>query len=236
MAEEKKSGLMVALLEAQCKAETVEKASKNEFHKYKYASAEDVLTEARDVLASAGLVVFQSGWTMIHEPRPMLTVKYEIHHPASAESSSFETQVPVIEDKGRPLDKGLFGALTEGLAYFLRGLLLIPRADAETPSARDDRAHEPAKPSKPAGKPAPAKPGKPLTADQIAAREFAKSVIELYPPDTAEADIGRAITSAVAGCGFGTASWRELKKDQLAAVLDSLKAKFVKPAPEETLP
>jgi len=148
------NNLMTALIAAQAKVEAVKKDSRNEFHKYDYASAESVLTGARQALDACGLAVFQAGWEFtelgretirpanggetIEVPLLGVAIAYEVHHAESGESGDYRTVVPVREEKGRPMDKALFGALTEGLAYFLRGLLLIPRADAETPSARDD--------------------------------------------------------------------------------------------------
>ena len=50
---------------------------------------------------------------------------------------------PIIEDKGRPLDKALAGALTTSLAYYLRDLLLIPKQDENQVDKRDDTRHIP---------------------------------------------------------------------------------------------
>jgi hypothetical protein len=52
------------------------------------------------------------------------------------------TKWPFAEEKGRPLDKALAGALTSSLGYWLRSLLLVPRDDEEM-DKRDDRAHDP---------------------------------------------------------------------------------------------
>ena len=149
---ETKTGLTAALLAAQRKVQAVAKDSKNAHHNYKYASAEDVLIGAREALDDAGLVLMQTGWR--YKSDEVVVVTYELRHAESGEVAAFETEVPAVVGQGRPADKALFGALTEGLAYFARGVLLIPRKDAadETPSARDDSKYTP--PAKPAPKPA----------------------------------------------------------------------------------
>lgn len=229
-----KSQLMAALIEAQSKVEAVAKDSRNDFHKYDYASAESVLTGARKALDECGLAVFQAGWKFTEIGREIIRpadgketidvpslgaeITYELHHAESGESGVYQTVVPIREEKGRPLDKALFGALTEGLAYFLRGLLLIPRADAETPSARNDTAYQPpdkteSKTSKPA-KPAPVSP----------ARAFAEAVEKLFPGQSPE-DIQRLITAAgkaVMGDSFD-GKWKELDGKTLDRMLKALR-------------
>ncbi len=53
-------------------------------------------------------------------------------------------QMPVLPEKGRPVDKAEATALTYSLGYVLRGLLKIPRtADADDLDQRDDRGRDP---------------------------------------------------------------------------------------------
>jgi len=230
-----KTGLMAALIQAQSKVESVKKGSTNTFHKYSYASAEDVLTGAREALDDCGLAVFQAGWEFVEIGREVIRpdggketldapilgvcIGYEVHHAESGESASYKTVVPVREEKGRPLDKALFGALTEGLAYFLRGLLLIPRADAQTPSERDDTKFTPAAPAPKATPSAKAAAPKP---DPW--RVFAEGVKELFP-GMAPAVVKEKITAAgktVCGDAFD-GDWQKLQPPELLKLLKALK-------------
>lgn len=130
--------LASAIVLAQQAVKSVEKTSKNEFHKYKYAGTEAVLEEARAALSSAGLGVVPLGWSA-NEGRTVLHVTYRLLH-VSGESMDFPCETPIIPDKGRPQDKAEATALTYSLGYFLRGLLLIPRVDEEHEvDRRDDR-------------------------------------------------------------------------------------------------
>jgi hypothetical protein len=134
--------LAAALVKAQLAAEAVGKDSTNTFHKYKYASAEAMLAEGRQALASAGLALYQRGWEVDSE-RSVITVFYTLLHD-SGERIGWAAQTSIVPDKGRPQDKAEAAALTYSIAYAIRGLLLLPRVD-ETASvdARDDRHHEP---------------------------------------------------------------------------------------------
>lgn len=143
------SEIYKALLMAQRAINPVEKTSANNFHRYKYASAEAMVEEARRALNGAGLVCICKGWIAGHSHNdhhpPQANVIYTLAH-ESGETLEFHTTTPVIEEKGRPLDKAVATALTYNLGYFLRGLLLMPRVEEGTDvDQRDDRRHEPKK-------------------------------------------------------------------------------------------
>ncbi len=110
---------------------------------YKYASSEDVITEAREALSSCGLALYCRAANV----RPLGTsqveggdgvvstsTQWEAHlvyvlvH-SSGESLEIESATPIIPGNGRPLDKALATAKTYDLAYTLRTLLLLPRLD-----------------------------------------------------------------------------------------------------------
>lgn len=166
------SRLAGALVRAQQRAEAVEKDATNAFHRYKYASAEAIIAEARAALAAEGLAVFTASvdadpaqrdhvWqgegnaAWIITPRRIRVVYLLLHE--SGESMEFVSSTPVIPEKGRPEDKAEFGARTENLGYALRDLLLLPRVADGIPSARDDRASEPKGPAPAPKAPAAAK-------------------------------------------------------------------------------
>jgi len=150
--------LVRALIAAQKMAQAVAKDAVNTHHKYNYASAEAILTEAREALTANGLAVMPVSvdcderqrdhiWetgkddkgeptSWINTPRRIRAVYLLMHE--SGQCREFESTVPVIPERGRPEDKAEFGARTENLAYALRDLLLLPRGGENAPSARDD--------------------------------------------------------------------------------------------------
>ena len=135
-------GIIPFLLKAQQAVEAVGKASKNDFGGYKYASAEDMITASREVLHKNGLIVTRNGWRLLGHgdedswSTPVVEAVYILAH-RDGHSVVCATQYPVCEGKGRPADKALNAALTTGLSYFLRDLLLIPRCDVEVDQRPD---------------------------------------------------------------------------------------------------
>lgn len=149
-----------ALSRAIGRAGAVGKTAENTFHRYKYASAEGLIGEARTALAAEGLCVFPRHWRLKpHDTGEQrhgadgkalppgyfadVEVVYIVAHTDGA-SMECEAITPVICEKGRPEDKALAGALTYSLGYFLRALLLLPRVDEENDvDQRDDRDYQP---------------------------------------------------------------------------------------------
>lgn len=160
------------LVKAQRIAKAVAKDSTNAFHKYKYASAEGLIEEARGALSEAGLALITMTWDFqtvvrwIENPSDSngfpipaadgslgqlstdlevpgccgtMRVEYALYS-EDGDVMPFEVTTPVILEKGRPIDKAQATALTYNLGYFLRGLLLLPREDAEASvdQRRDD--------------------------------------------------------------------------------------------------
>lgn len=123
-----------AILKAQRAIQPVAKGSKNDHHGYHYASAEDVLAAAREVLNEAGLALICTGTGM---EAGRLTKAYLLLH-ESGESMPLTSSLAVCPGKGRPEDKAELASATECLGYILRDLLLIPRVDAEDVSGRKD--------------------------------------------------------------------------------------------------
>jgi hypothetical protein len=148
--------LAKALVAAQKAAKAVSKDARNNHHGYNYASAENIIDEARGALSDAGLAVMplsvgpdprfpdhvwsgegDAAW--IITPRRILSTYRLLHE--SGQSMDFWMSTPVIPEKGRPEDKAEFGSRTENLGYAMRDLLLLPRGTegADAPSGRDDR-------------------------------------------------------------------------------------------------
>jgi hypothetical protein len=160
MIEDKKA-IYAALVKAQAAARGVEKSSANQFHRYKYASAEAIIAEARDALNAAGLAVFVESFAYQpykpdEAPPPVETkggkrqaaavgrvvVRYRVAHESGA-SLDAVCSSPVIPESGRPEDKAEATALTYNLGYYLRGLLLLPRVEEGTDvDQRDDHQRQ----------------------------------------------------------------------------------------------
>ncbi len=158
MNETQGNGILGRLVSAQKTAQAVAKDSVNRFHNYKYASAEAVIEEARGALTDAGLALFVSWW-LFHE-REGASVNspekgspaqccgdVQVHYVLASEDGEERAfpgvTTPVILEVGRPLDKAQATALTYNMAYFLRGLLLLPREEEDaSPDRRDDRPRQ----------------------------------------------------------------------------------------------
>ncbi len=129
-----------ALLQAQRGIKPVEKDGRNEFHKYDYVSAEAMLIAAREALHNAGLTAERNEW--LYDAQGAKVIMYfEVAHAESGEARRYPIEWPIIEDRGRPFDKALAGALTTSFNYWLRDLLLVPRKDDNEIDKRDDREH-----------------------------------------------------------------------------------------------
>lgn len=135
-----------ALVAAQKAGQAVGKSLKHEHHGYSYASTEAIIEEARGALAAHGLAFAPTSYRVRYEtePRPpTLLCEYELMHELG-ETRRYDSETPIIEGKGRPLDKAVATAKTYDLGYQLRGLLLLPRVEeGAEPDRRDDREHEP---------------------------------------------------------------------------------------------
>lgn len=134
-----------ALLAAQMGIASVGKGSTNKFMNYRYTSADDMISAAREALHAAGLVARRVGWQMspMEDGGQCVTMSMRLDHPASGENFTELVQFPAYTEKGRPMDKAVSGALTASMGYWLRDLLLLPRVDEV--EDRDDRKYDPAK-------------------------------------------------------------------------------------------
>ncbi len=135
------------LVVAQRAVQNVAKDSTNSFHKYKYASSEDVVEEARRALNAAGLAVCRIGWELVQpdaqEKEDFIRVVYMVVAETGENHVFLPTATPAVPEKGRPADKAVAGALTLNQNYFLLGLLEIVRADENDVEKRNDADHTP---------------------------------------------------------------------------------------------
>lgn len=139
--------IIAALVLAQRAAKSVGKDGKNDWHGYRYATAESMLEEGRAALLSAGLVLMQTWWSVrppaVEGEVARLGIRYVLAHESGA-TWELEREHSVIPEKGRPVDKAEAGALTASFGYTMRGLLALPRIEQGTDiDERDDRKYEP---------------------------------------------------------------------------------------------
>lgn len=126
------ANLAGALALAQQKCGAVKKDARNTHHGYSYASAEAVIAEAKRALADTGLALVPSEQSLerLEGGGYELVRKFLLLH-VSGESLVLGCAWPVIEERGRPVDKATAISATASLSYMLRDLLLMPRVKAE---------------------------------------------------------------------------------------------------------
>jgi hypothetical protein len=141
---DKHHSIGLALIKAQQAISAVGKDAVNQHHKYAYTSAEGMLSACRAALHTAGLAFARIGWTVeLRDGQPFVLSTYIVTLGLGEPMTLGPVPWPIIEDKGRPFDKALAGALTTSQSYMLRDLLLVPREDEQEVDRRDDRAHDP---------------------------------------------------------------------------------------------
>jgi hypothetical protein len=133
--------LFAALLEAQRAIGSVGKDSRNDFHKYRYVSAEAMISACRSALSDGGLTVRRRSWEL--SPDGLFVVsKFEIAYALTGESTTDTVPWAIVVEKGKPADKALASALTTSLSYWLRDLLLLPREEEDAMDQRNDKTAE----------------------------------------------------------------------------------------------
>lgn len=134
------------ILRAQQSIAAVAKDASNQFHKYDYVSSEGMITACRDALHAAGLsVVCVSRKIVRNGTDAAATLESTFRVFDGAEHVDGSIDMPIVPDKGRPMDKAACGSMTTSLSYFLRDLLLVPRKDEADITRRDDRDYDPEK-------------------------------------------------------------------------------------------
>ena len=131
--------LYAALAKAQADLRGVEKGSRNDYHRYDYASAEDMMAAATDSLGKFGLAFVCVG-SEFDKASQSVKAHYILTHEDGGMMQLGSHQITVHPDKGRPMDKAISTALTYLQAYTLRGVFNIPRVPEGTErDSQDDR-------------------------------------------------------------------------------------------------
>lgn len=193
--------LAAALVEAQREVKSVAKDAKfgggpnDRGPKYAYASSEAVYGEARRALTVAGLAAsltssevyvlsYVDSYTAENGElrndniqQIMLRCHFLLVHAASEGTRESMCEFPVIQGKGRPLDKALMGARTTALAYYLRDLLLMQRGDFDEVDSRQDGGGDDSRSD--AREPDDDRPPHKIASDDIAAAKTIDRLLEI---------------------------------------------------------
>jgi len=73
----------------------------------------------------------------------VVTNHFQLTCAATGETRVYITPWLFFEEKGKPIDKALAGALSSSLNYFLRDLLLVVREEEGNMDRRNDKEYEP---------------------------------------------------------------------------------------------
>ncbi len=217
--------LSAALALARDRCKMAAKSSHNSFHKYDYASADEVIATAKAALADSGLAVIPQAHKMSVQMAGNKSF-YSVDRTILLTHSSGEyvpitLDWPVIPDNGRPLDKALATALTTSMSYLLRDLLQMPRGDEADMNARNDAE------VKPAMKPEPAAAAEWVGLRNelgILIREVAK--LRDMEPDQAYARLRDAMLHKFPNLPPTTSKW---ERTELMAAIDTMKRAKEKP-------
>jgi hypothetical protein len=228
--------LASALARAQGVVRGVEKDRRNTFHKYKYASAENLISEGSAALSACGLALVPIKQALVAAGTGAdLHRQFLLMH-RCGDRIPLEVVWPVVEEKGRPIDKAVAIASTLSLGYLLRDLLLMPRVDEQDePDTRGE--HQPAapapRPAPPAPAPTPAPSangtgnGHPAAPDGVTAEQLQRMVAAKKELFTLEkpADMDARWKELLAP--FGVASAKALTRDQATAFLAALASTII---------
>lgn len=139
----KKTGatpLQTILAEVAAEAGYVQKDAKNDHHKYRYASADAVLTKVREALAKRGAAIVRTDVQLAHIEGDRRIVRVELTVAHGEETAVFSG----FGEGKDPQDKGVMKANTAALKYALAAMLLMSWGD-------DPEASEPGE-AKPAAR------------------------------------------------------------------------------------
>lgn len=116
-----------ALVAAAGKIRGVAPDGVNSHHRYRYATAEAITLAARNALLEEGVYTRRQVVQIDHrEGVPWAQIRMSATH-ADGSGIVDDCWWPVVEGKGRPLDKSMAVALTSAWKFWLTGLLAIPR-------------------------------------------------------------------------------------------------------------
>lgn len=160
--------LQQALLAAQKAVTSVEKDAKNSFANYDYVSAEAMIISCRKALHKSGLAFSRTHWSLMGNEFGMTVIsKYVLTHAESGETMVMENEM-IVPPNQKQLDKAVLAALTTGLNYTLRDMMMIPRCESDQPEvdSMPVQNSEPAPKRTPPPKAAPKSTAEPTVTDK----------------------------------------------------------------------
>lgn len=127
--------------------EAIEKSGQNTFHKYRYASIEDIVNGTREHLLDHGLVVLAGHQTLDERQRQTsqgeaTVTTVQLTFRIFDVETGFAIELPWIGRGEDPADKGIAKALTDARKTFLVQQLNIARGDdTEADESTDQRSY-----------------------------------------------------------------------------------------------
>lgn len=217
--------LSEALAQARDRCKMAIKGSRNEFSKYDYASADEVIGTAKQAMSGLGLALIPQLQELVVIGDGAMAL-YALNRTMLLSHSSGEFVPlsvrgwPVVPIKGSPLDKAFAIALTSSLSYLYRDLLQMERGKESDMNARnEDPRHEPTKPaSKPPAQHKPVDEGtlndlRQELSDLIAKLAFARDV----EPDLVFGKLSTMVKTKFPGAGKSTDTWLKSELDYAIA-------------------
>lgn len=136
--------VLVAIAAVMSEVGSVKKEGTNEFHRYKYATAADVLHKLQPLMAKHGLTIIQHQRSLdFIQDGAAMAIAYEFHVMHSSgdalELHAVHTGVAAAKtSKGTPDDKAANKCHTAARKYFLLSLFQIPTGDYDDADADAD--------------------------------------------------------------------------------------------------
>tara|TARA_Y100001963_G_scaffold141575_1_gene209937 strand:+ start:619 stop:1311 length:693 start_codon:yes stop_codon:yes gene_type:complete len=215
MTTKKKTTLATALAAAQASADRIDKDSRNDFARYDYTSAEALMSMWTKIGEAHGLSLYPAA---LNIEGGNLRTCWILEHAESGGAREIRMDWPIVEAKGKPMDKAVASARTSSLGYLIRDLLIAPRVhptddmdhprwsmgDKEPQKAQRQPAAKKASPTPPAGNGWPHKyveallsaPGQP-TPDEVAqiVRKVSNEDVATFPADRIEGLVSKFLRS-----------------------------------------
>mgnify|MGYP003112413499 FL=1 len=124
MTTKKKTTLSTALAAAQASADRIDKDSRNDFARYDYTSAESMMAMWTVIGEAHGLSLYPAA---LNIEGGVLRTCWILEHAESEGTREIRMDWPIVEAKGKPMDKAVASARTSSLGYLIRDLLIAPR-------------------------------------------------------------------------------------------------------------
>ena len=124
MTTKKKTTLATALAAAHASADRIDKDSRNDFARYDYTRAEALMAMWTKIGEAHGLSLSPAA---LNIEGGVLRTCWILEHAESEGTREIRMDWPIVEAKGKPMDKAVASARTSSLGYLIRDLLIAPR-------------------------------------------------------------------------------------------------------------